>query len=70
MDKIIEYNESTFESIKHIDEYGNEYWCARELMKTLGYKEWRCFDAVIEKSKIACQNSELNDIDHKVQIQD
>lgn len=32
MNKIIEYNEITFENIKHIDEYGNEYWLARELM--------------------------------------
>lgn len=28
---IIEYNETIFENIKHIDEYGNEYWFAREL---------------------------------------
>ncbi len=26
------------ESIKHIDEYGNEYWEARELQKILEYK--------------------------------
>lgn len=25
------YNEKTFEDIKHTDEYGNEYWEAREL---------------------------------------
>ncbi len=25
------YNNSIFENIKHIDEYGNEYWYAREL---------------------------------------
>ena len=24
------YNNSTFENIKHIDEYGNEYWYTRE----------------------------------------
>jgi len=29
---------STFENIKHIDEYGNEYWFARELQKVLEYK--------------------------------
>lgn len=26
------YQEKTFENIKHIDELGNEYWEARELM--------------------------------------
>ena len=35
-------------------------------MKVLGYKDWRYFDAVIEKAKIACQNSEITDIDHFV----
>lgn len=24
----VEYADSTFENIKHIDEYGNEYWFA------------------------------------------
>ena len=31
MNKIKEYNETIFENIKHMDEYGNEYWSAREL---------------------------------------
>lgn len=31
MNKISNYNENVFENIKHIDEYGNEYWYAREL---------------------------------------
>ncbi len=37
--KLDNYNENTFESIKHIDEYENEYWEARELQKVLEYKE-------------------------------
>ena len=32
MNKIIKHNETTFESIKRIDENGFEYWLARELM--------------------------------------
>ena len=36
---LIEYNEKTFEDIKHIDEYGNEYWLARDLQVALSYKE-------------------------------
>ena len=59
-------NMTTFEEIKHIDEFGMEFWYARELMKVLSYKDWRYFDAVIKKAKMACQNSELNDIDHFV----
>ncbi len=57
MNQIDEYNETTFESIKHINEYGNEYWYARELQTMLGYKEWRLFSAVIEKAQIACSQS-------------
>ena len=60
------YTNETFEDIKHIDENGIEFWYARELMKVLSYKDWRYFDAVIEKAKIACQNSEISDIDHFV----
>ena len=60
------HTNKTFEDIKHIDENGVEYWYARELMKVLSYKDWRYFDAVIEKAKIACQNSEVTDVDHFV----
>ena len=55
--EIIKLTEKTFEDIKHIDKDGNEFWYARELMLTLGYKDWRYFDAVIEKAKTACKNS-------------
>ena len=60
------YTNEKFENIKHTDENGIEYWFARELMKVLNYKDWRYFDAVIGKAKIACQNSGIIDIDHFV----
>ena len=60
MKEIVEYNKKTFEDIKHIDEYGNEYWEARELQIILGYKEWRYFSTVIEKAQIACSQSNNN----------
>ncbi len=47
----------TFESIKHIDEFGAEYWEARELQLALGYKEWRKFEGIIKKAKVACEVS-------------
>lgn len=37
MNEIKEYTEKLFEDIKHIDEFGNEYWLARELKKVLEY---------------------------------
>ena len=56
----------TFEDIKQIDENGMEYWNARELMNVLSYKDWRYFDAVIQKAKIACKNSNFDFNDHFV----
>ena len=55
--EIEKIGESIFESIKHVDEYGNEYWYARELQKLLEYKEWRKFEGVIKKAIEACENS-------------
>ena len=55
-----------FEDIKHVDEGGNEYWLARELQKTLEYKEWRKFSGVIDKAKKSCFNSNVNLYDHFV----
>ena len=51
------YNENIFESIKHIDEYGNEYWFARELQKVLEYKDWRNFKKVIDKAILSAKTS-------------
>jgi len=55
---------SLFESIKHVDPNGNEYWTARTLWKVLEYTEYRHFLPVIEKAKIACQNSGQNIDEH------
>ena len=61
-----EYDNKTFENIKHIDENGFEFWYARELQIVLDYKEWRKFEGVIEKAKLACQNSDINVLEHFV----
>ncbi len=62
----LKVNESLFESIKHTDEYGNEYWMARELQKALDYTEWRKFKGVIEKATIACEGSNYKVFNHFV----
>ena len=52
-----QYSEETFESIKHINEYGQEYWLARELGRALQYADWRNFENAIFKAMDACKNS-------------
>ena len=43
MNELESYKEKAFEDIKYIDEFGGEYWGARELMEVLGYSKWRNF---------------------------
>ena len=58
----------TFEDIKHIDEYGNEYWFARDLQKVLEYKDWRNFLKVLDKAREACCNSRFNADEQLVEV--
>ena len=56
-DEETNYTESLFESIRHVNEYGQEFWYARELQVALEYKQWRRFCNVIDKAKIACEQA-------------
>ena len=58
----------TFESIKQIDNDGNEFWYARALAKVLDYTDYRNFIKVIEKAKSACNLSNNNASDHFVDV--
>ena len=62
------YSESLFESIRHINEYGEEFWYARELQPALEYTEWRNFKKVIDKAMLACETSENAVLDHFVDV--
>ena len=62
------YTNNTFENIKHIDDYGNEFWFARELQKVLEYKDWRNFQKVIDKAVLSANNSVLSEEDWVVEI--
>lgn len=53
---------SPFDAIRHIDDQG-EYWLARELMKGLGYEQWRRFEAVVAEAMAACKSNGDN-IEH------
>ena len=56
---LINITEENFESIKHINEKGIEYWYARELMVVLGYSSWDKFKNIIKRAQIACENSNI-----------
>ena len=68
MPDIEKYSEATFENIKHINEYGQEFWYARELQQALEYTEWRNFSAVVERAKAACSASGNEVDDHFVDV--
>ena len=68
MNEIKEYTEKMFDNIKHIDEFGNEYWLARELQKVLEYKRWDKFNNVINNAKIACKKSNYECEEHFSQV--
>lgn len=62
------YSDQTFEEIKHVNENNEEFWFARELQTVLGYTEWRNFEKVIGKAKVACSNSKNDVKDHFVDV--
>ena len=62
------YTNSIFENIKNVDEYGQEYWYARELSKVLEYSDWRNFLKVLNKAKEACKNSGFNVDEQLVEV--
>ncbi len=64
MADIEKYSEATFENIRHTNEYGQEFWYARELQQALEYSQWRRFEETIERAKTACLQSENRIEDH------
>lgn len=62
------YSEQVFEDIKHINEYGQEFWFARELQTVLEYTEWRNFCKNIDKAKNACEHSGNTVSEHFVDV--
>ncbi|NPU93754.1 MAG: DNA damage-inducible protein D [Gammaproteobacteria bacterium] len=64
----INRHHASFESIRQLDEQGNEYWSARDLAPLLDYQQWRNFALVIEKAQQACLASGNPVADHFADI--
>jgi DNA-damage-inducible protein D len=56
-EKITQSINKDFETIRKVDDDGNEYWKARELMPLLGYVKWQKFEETIGRAARACVNS-------------
>lgn len=67
-DKLTTQHHTTFESIRHTDEAGNEYWLARQLARVLEYSQYRHFLPVLERAREACRNSRQPESDHMEDI--
>jgi DNA-damage-inducible protein D len=50
--------------MKKINEYGAEYWSARELQSLLGYSQWRRFEDALKRAITSCKQSGNNPDHH------
>ena len=46
-----------FEGLKKANDYGAEYWSARDLQPLLGYTQWRRFENAVKKAITSCEQS-------------
>ncbi|MBI4825401.1 MAG: DNA damage-inducible protein D [Nitrospirae bacterium] len=59
---------SPFERIKRMNDAGMEFWSSRDFSEIIGYGDYRNFEGVIEKAKMACFNSGHRLEDHFVDV--
>ena len=61
-------NGSPFEQIRRTNAGGGEFWSSREFADVLGYTDYRNFEQVIQKARLACFNSGQRVDDHFVDV--
>jgi DNA-damage-inducible protein D len=47
----------SFESLKKVNQFGVEYWSARDLQLCLGYSKWQRFELTIRKAIESCKQA-------------
>ncbi len=52
-----------FEAAKQVQD-NIEYWSARDMQNILGYAQWKNFEKVIDKAKLACKNAGVETENH------
>ena len=65
--ELVQRLHKSFEDCAH-EKDGVEYWLARELQGLLGYTQWRNFETVIDKAKVAGQNAGQIAEDHLADV--
>lgn len=61
---IAQHHHATFEGIRQLNAAGEEFWSARDLAPLLEYQDWRNFLVVVEKARVACEQSGHAATDH------
>ncbi|MFH1562430.1 MAG: DNA damage-inducible protein D [Nitrospirota bacterium] len=54
---LVPMGSKSFEELKKINEYGAEYWSAREIQPFLGYTQWRRFEDAVKRAITSCKKS-------------
>jgi hypothetical protein len=68
MSNLSQNQSNPFDSIRHVDEQGNEFWYGRELMPLLEYAKWQRFEDVIDRAKISCKVAGFSVEDHFIHL--
>ena len=61
-------HQSPFEAIRRVNSAGNEYWSSRDFARVLAYTDYRNFEQVVQKARMACFNSAHRIEDHFVDV--
>ena len=54
---LVPMGSKSFEDLKKTNEYGAEYWSAREIQLLLGYTQWRRFEDAVKRAITSCKQS-------------
>jgi DNA-damage-inducible protein D len=54
---LVSLGNKSFEDLKKTNEYGAEYWSAREIQLLLGYTQWRRFEDAVKRAITSCKSS-------------
>jgi len=61
---LVPMGSKSFEDLKEVNEYGAEYWSAREIQPLLGYTQWRRFEDAINRALTSCKQSGNINVNH------